>query len=153
MAKRRDKQAKTFKQIQEDLKQQRKIAKQLQYPDQEGKFPLWRFSIVDWDDPWGWRHIIPEKWEDILSKLGHFETQTWQDIETTTGSHLVTIKECPNPQMAKRLTEIHQDDIDEIFSLRLSGKERIWGILEGCVLKILWWDPHHEIWPSLKKHT
>ena len=26
-------------------------------------------------------------------------------------------------------------------------------ILEEPVLKILWWDPYHEIWPSPKKHT
>ena len=52
-----------------------------------------------------------------------------------------------------RLTEIQLDDIDELVSLRLSAKERIWGILEQGVLIILWWDPNHQVCPSNLKHT
>ncbi|RKZ46349.1 MAG: hypothetical protein DRR00_24365, partial [Candidatus Parabeggiatoa sp. nov. 3] len=67
--------------------------------------------------------------------------------------HAVDIQNTPNPEVLKRLAEIHQDDIDELFSLRLSGKERLWGILDNHILKILWWDANHDVWPSKKKHT
>jgi len=49
------------------------------------------------------------------------------------------------------LAEIHQDDIDELFSLRLSSKECLWGILDNHILKILWWNMNHEVWPSKKE--
>jgi len=50
-----------------------------------------------------------------------------------------------------RLREIGQDDVDEIVSLGLSSAERVWGIQEDDVLKLLWWDPNHQIRPSMRK--
>ena len=44
-------------------------------------------------------------------------------------------------------------ECDEVFSLRLSGKERIIGFLELGVLEILCYDPGHEFIQSSKKHT
>ena len=41
----------------------------------------------------------------------------------------------------KRLVALHLDDIDKLVSLRLSGKERVWGIRDADVLQLLWWDP------------
>jgi len=38
---------------------------------------------------------------------------------------------------------------DALVSLRLSGKERVWGILQENALLLLWWDPGHEICPSI----
>jgi hypothetical protein len=122
-------------------------------PSNEQDKPAWRFYQLDWDGPWGWRDIEVEKWQEIFYKLGHFETRTWADIKGDGNNHAVEIQSCPNPEVPKRLAEIHLDDIDELFSLRLSGKERVWGILEAHILKILWWDPNHEVWPSTKKHT
>ncbi|OAD21029.1 hypothetical protein THIOM_003223 [Candidatus Thiomargarita nelsonii] len=122
-------------------------------PSSEQDKPVWRLSLLDWDGPWGWRNIDAKKWQEILQKLGHFETRTWADIKNDGNNHAVEIQNSPNPEVPKRLIDIHLDDIDELFSLRLSGKERVWGILEGHILKILWWDPNHEVWPSTKKHT
>ncbi|MBX7259668.1 MAG: hypothetical protein K1Y02_25150 [Candidatus Hydrogenedentes bacterium] len=52
---------------------------------------------------------------------------------------------CKNAQ--KRLSEIRQDDIDELFSFRIMKKKRLWGILDRHVFKILWWDPDHQVYP------
>ena len=60
-------------------------------------------------------------------------------------------KLCSHAQ--KRLVEMKLDDVDEVHSLRLSGVHRVWGILTENVLTLLWWDPNHEVCPSLKKHT
>jgi len=121
------------------------------HPNSEQEKPAWQFYQLDWDGPWGC--VDAKKWQEILQKLGHFETRTWADIKSDGNNHAVEIQNSPNPSVPKRLLEIHLDDIDELFSLRLSGKERVWGILEGHILKILWWDPNHEVWPSTKKHT
>ena len=42
-----------------------------------------------------------------------------------------------------RLAEIGQDDVSELFSLRLTGTTRIYGIRDRRALKLLWYDPHH----------
>jgi len=43
--------------------------------------PVWQFSLLDWDGPWGWRDVKVNQWQQILQKLGHFETRTWANIE------------------------------------------------------------------------
>jgi hypothetical protein len=131
----------------------KKNPRQVPSLDSDLKKPAWRFHKIDWSGPWGWHKLEANKWQEILTKLGHFETRTWTDIKSDGNNHIVNIQNSPNPEVLKRLAEIHQDDIDELFSLRFSGKERLWGILDNHILKILWWDTNHEVWPSKKKHT
>ncbi len=88
---------------------------------------------------------------EILSKLKNLETMTWNEIEKA-GSHNVAASEIDGAAYA-RLREIGQEDVDEIFSMRMSSKERIWGLRVGNVCKIMWWDPEHRVFPSNKKHT
>lgn len=45
------------------------------------------------------------------------------------------------------------DDQDALVSLGLTGRERIWGFIANGVMNLLWWDPNHEVCPSLLKHT
>ncbi|EDN70047.1 hypothetical protein BGP_3848 [Beggiatoa sp. PS] len=150
MAKRRKSNKKPFSQqpLQPD-----KIPRQSQIVSEAQQKPVWQFKRLDWDGPFGWRNIEKQKWQEIIQKLGQFETRTWAEIKSDGNNHAVDIQNSPNPAVPKRLAEIHLDDIDELFSLRLSGKERIWGILEQHILQIIWWDPNHEVWPSTKKHT
>ena len=54
------------------------------------------------------------------------------------------------PEAQERLVELHKADYDVLFSLRVSGKIRIWGIREGRVFQILWFDFEHEICPSVR---
>lgn len=86
-----------------------------------------------------------------LVRLGEYEKMNWPQIIRQTGSHPVPCDQLA-PLAEKRLREIGQDDVDELFSLRMSGnKPRIWGIRSGGVLSILWWDPEHEVCPSKKR--
>ena len=110
---------------------------------------------MDVEGPFGWcQPNIPGA--DILlairKKLSDFETMLWRDIRTSSNHHPIPVaKLCKEAQ--DRLKQIGQDDIDELFSFRLTGKERLFGILDAEVLWILWWDPLHLSHPSLKKHT
>jgi hypothetical protein len=89
-------------------------------------------------------------WE-IHNKLSSFERMTWADIGRH-GSHAISVEDlCADAQ--KRLRDLRLDDIDEVYSLRLTGKRRIFGIRDRHTLKILWWDPGHTCCPSQKKHT
>ena len=75
----------------------------------------------------------------------------WVDLGRN-GSHHIPVSRII-PQARKRLEEIHQADIDDLYSLRLTGVQRIIGIRDRNNLKILWWDPEHEVCPANKKHT
>jgi hypothetical protein len=60
--------------------------------------------------------------------------------------HLVDAKQL-NSSAKERLIKINQEDTKELFSLRLNGEKRIWGIKERQILQILWWDPSHKVYP------
>lgn len=88
----------------------------------------------------------------VLSRLKNFESMTWREIDGNTGSHGVSLSSL-SKEARDRLEEIRQDDAPELFSLRITGAARVWGILDEEVFRVLWWDPNHQVCPSIKKHT
>lgn len=116
--------------------------------------PSWRISGMEMIDPYGWHTLDSEKLLQVKNKLASFESMTWQHILSSSNGahHLVKITSlCTEAQ--SYLKKIKQDDVDELLSLRLTGRERVWGILDQGVLKLLWWDPEHQVCPSNLKHT
>lgn len=66
--------------------------------------------------------------------------------------HAITIdKLCKEAR--QRLEELKLDDLDSLFSLRLDGTLRVFGIRNQNYLRIVWVDQDHEICPSSKKNT
>ena len=118
--------------------------------DVRNRRPAWRFSVMDFEGPFHC-NVDGTTAMNIHGKLKGFETMSWIEIESG-GSHNVS-KDKLDPAAKKRLATLKQDDVDELFSLRLTGKQRVWGIREVNVLKILWWDPEHSVCPAPKKHT
>ena len=113
--------------------------------------PSWLFQTMDLDGPWSCRNVETGVLLDIRTHLAGFETMSWTEIESA-GSHFVSVNRIIS-DARKRLQERQLDDTDDLFSLRLKGMWRVWGIRDGDRLKILWWDPHHKVCPSEKKHT
>ena len=114
--------------------------------------PVWVFSRLDLNGPWCWSKLQPPVLVQILQRLGNLEKMSWADIEQTTGSHFVDIDDLIKDAQ-DRLKEIQQDDVEQLFSLRVTGKIRVWGIRVDEEFHFLWCDPEHEICPSHKKHT
>src|SRR5690242_3000238 len=126
-----------------------KIPKLVPYSD--SCFPEFRAGQMDMNGPWGWNKFDPLLMQDFLQKIFDSQKLTWQILRDN-GSHLVQIDNlCAKAR--KRLFELRKDDCDELFSLRITGCKRIWGIKDGNILWLLWWDPDHEVCPSHKKHT
>lgn len=111
---------------------------------------VWRFSSVDKDGPWGWRTAAAGVWwSSIFPKLQNFETMTWAAIMAASGGrrrgtnhHPVKVEKLTR-QAKNRLEQICQDDVDELFSLRLTQTQRIYGIRDRRALRLLWFDRHH----------
>jgi hypothetical protein len=120
-------------------------------------YPAWRVSILETQDPYGWHTIDLTTFEHIRERLGNFETMTWRDILIVgkKQNHSVAVGRLCK-QAKDRLEQLSLFGVEKLVSLRLSARERIWGIqdpMDKAVLKLLWWDPDHEICPSLKKYT
>lgn len=114
--------------------------------------PVWRIGSLDFGGPWGWERMGDlSLFKAIREKLKNFETMTWSEIEGR-DHHFISIKNI-SKEAKQRLQDINQDDLDQLFSLRLSAKERLWGIRKEEILNILWWDPEHSVYPVPKKHT
>lgn len=117
----------------------------------QGKTPTWTFNLIDFDGPWCPKGMDQHLLLDVIKKLSAFESMTWSEIEGSK-HHSVEVWQI-GKQAQNRLIEIDQDDVAELFSLRLSGKERVWGIRDGHIFRLLWWDPDHTVYPVHKKHT
>lgn len=63
------------------------------------------------------------------------------------------VEQIPTAKAHERLDAIGLADMTKISVLRLSGEQRLYGFRCGNVFHVVWWDPHHGIWPSHKKHT
>ena len=192
-------------------------------PDEfNSKYPVWRFSELDFDGQWGWnylgslvRFVLNEEVENILldsddelildsflsmsdkyytydkfiahlnrnckkgtsldllfsllkflqkdyfkikiiDKLSHFEDSTWEKLKREqfgkrgkSKHHYQDVSQI-NKDAQKRLIELNLDDVD-LFTFRLEGSIRVWGILDRGVFSLLWFDPYYEIYPSNSK--
>ncbi len=116
--------------------------------------PAWRIGQMECRDLYSWHAMSGAKLLEVREKLGNLESMTWNQIlvEARKQNHAVLVRQL-SPAAQKRLKAIGQADVEELISLHLSGRERVWGIRHGAVLNVLWWDPYHEVCPSLKKHT
>ena len=86
-----------------------------------------------------------------MEKLQEFERKNWDEI-TRGGSHPIPVAEIVK-SARRRLQEISKDDVDELMSFRLTGSKRVWCVRQFSVMKVLWWDPNHEICPAAPKYT
>jgi hypothetical protein len=114
----------------------------------------WRVSEIDWDGPWGWTNASCEQLlRQIAPRLHSLESMTWGEVEGKTGSHFVEVIDLI-PEARRRLVEeLNKDEQGRLFSVRMTGEARLWGIRDIAILRVLWWDPNHEVCRSSKKHT
>jgi hypothetical protein len=121
-------------------------------PEISGQPLAWRFSGCDSGGPFSWAGLAHgEPFREVIDRLHEFERMNWEEIKRT-GSHPIEIWKCE--KLARdRLAEIQQDDIDQLMSFRIGAKKRVWCIQDLNIMRVLWWDPEHEVCLSLKKHT
>jgi hypothetical protein len=114
--------------------------------------PAWRVSLLEMHTPFGWKEIGVEDAANVRGKLANYESMKWKEIIPSYRSHFIKVGDlCKEAQ--EYLTAIKQDDTDSVVSLGIDQLSRVVGILEHNILKVLWWDPEHEVCPSTKPNT
>lgn len=115
--------------------------------------PTWAFHRCDLEyKKWSIKECN-SFYDDIISKLASYEGLTWAEIQAASGgkrkgtnNHFEDIAEM-TIEAQKRARDLHLD-VDQLFSLRLTGEMRLYGIVDRGVFYVLWLDKYHEIYPS-----
>lgn len=111
----------------------------------------WRVNRLQMVDPYGWHELSPVEVGRIRQKLSEFETMTWNEIFTLgkKRNHSIPIVELRCPK-AKKWLNANMPDHTELWTLRFSGTERVWGVFAEGAYLIVFWDPNHQIMPTLR---
>lgn len=112
----------------------------------------WRFNAADRNGPFAWSNLADgDVHKEVIETLAALETMTEGDLGAK-GCHFIAV-----PSLCKeakdRLSDLQLDDLDELYSIRITGKTRVFCIHREDVLSVLWYDPEHAVCPSPKKHT
>lgn len=117
-------------------------------------FACWRLQRLQLVDPYGWHQLSAEQLLYIRGKLVEFEAKDWNQIFVVEKKHNHSIPvgelDCPH---AREWLRRNMPDQDQLWTLRLSGKERIWGVLREGVFHLIFWDPEHRIKVAAKHGT
>lgn len=125
-----------------------------EYPDFWDSNPSRQIGVLQVKGPFGWSGLDEKNLLKIREKLASLETMAWREIliKGKKQHHMIRVSAL-SKENQKRLRETGQHDIDRLVSLKVGGRERIYGILNKASRRLLWWDPDHQVYPSRKKHT
>ena len=126
------------------------------------KPPNWSFSKCDFvHEEWG-VNTNKDSLQKIILRLIDFENQkTWGAILTNTAgrtnntqSHQIDVYKIAK-RAQNRLVKLGLSEYDEIYSLSVGGKYRIWGVMsvESGTFHLIWLDKNHTVYPVGKRHT
>ena len=122
------------------------------------KYFKWSLVYCHWEHG-NWKNPqidIPFFVEHIVSKLQNYETQTWQEVLNASGgksegngnnNHFILATKLPKKEQTYYMEKKYMRKFDKVFSLRLSGKERLIGFIDGVIFRVLWYDNSHTFFP------
>lgn len=116
----------------------------------------WRTNRLDFGGPWGWHLVHPcELHRNIIRDLHELEGWTWMDVQKSRSKgsgNSISVQDLHKDAQA-RLTQLGIEE-ENLFELRIDGflsyqYPRVWGVRDGQYLRVLWWDPYHEIYHTV----
>ncbi len=112
-----------------------------------GKHLSWSFSQCDMEPNcrWGFNkeRLTETFWNLILPKMQEFETMTIAQIfiQAKKQNHGIDVNEL-SKAAAARLVDL-KIEAEAVHTLRLGGQLRLYGILDGSIYSIIWYDDNH----------
>lgn len=112
--------------------------------------PILDFAWFDSHEWWDrTRGEVDGPCHNALCAMRDYCKRTWKDIQTESRKRDHPIDPADICKEAQdRLVALKINDIDVLWRFRFSGPQRLWGYKQGRVLLVIWWDPHHKVYPS-----
>jgi len=115
--------------------------------------PIWSFKMFDkTGSDWPICKKNQDSIECIIEKLISYEGMTWAEIDKASGgrkagnnSHFENVSKLAK-EAQRRWRELNLEEYSEVYSLRLQGTHRLFGILHGNVFNVIWYDNNHRIY-------
>lgn len=126
----------------------------------------WRFSDMDdWfmtdsgkEGSLNWKSKDDSHVAKIMERMKRLERLGWKQlINDRKNHHFIKVIDM-NEKARKRWSDVFFKKekftkYDELFSLKIDSVKRFFGVKEGGVFIVIWYDPYHQICPSAKKNT
>ena len=118
------------------------------------KYFCWTLKNCFWQHE-GWKDCKDLAFfaEHIISKLQEYEKQTWQEILNASGgkseghgnnNHFINAVELPRNEKREFIKFGYMEKYEKVFSLRLTGQERLIGVVDLNIFNVLWYDSSHK---------
>jgi len=100
---------------------------------------------------WSWA-LTSNEAKKILEFLSTLHTKTWREVESHRTSnrrqqHHSQRIDSLSKDARRRLGNLGRAE-EELFRFRLGSTRRLWGYRSGATFRILWWDEHHQVYPT-----
>lgn len=91
--------------------------------------------------------------EHIINKLQEYEKQKWQEILNASGgkseghgnnNHFITADKLQRAEKREFIKAGYMEKYEKVFSLRLTGQERLIGVVDLNVFNVLWFNANHK---------
>lgn len=118
------------------------------------KYFCWTLKNCIWQHE-GWRDCENLSFfaEHIISKLQEYEKLKWQEILNASGgkseghgnnNHFIAGNKLPKLEKREFIKFGYMEKYEKVFSLRLTGQERLIGFVDLNIFNILWFDAEHK---------
>jgi hypothetical protein len=109
----------------------------------------WRVNKIQTVEPYGWHGLNFDQFNYIKEKLSNFETMTWGEIfvGAKKQNHSIPVAQL-RCEHARRWMRNNMPDQLELWTIRFTGPERVWGVFSEGAYQIVFWDPNHLIYPT-----
>ena len=108
-------------------------------------------NYIDYDEPkLGWHKVsITHCLGVIIPALQSYEGYKWREVRLKDRCHPWELDEIPTEFYNRLLAR--QIDVDGLFQISLGSKRRVFGLKEGRLFYLIWYDPDHKFWPTKAK--
>lgn len=126
----------------------------------ENAIPAWAFDKIDRNGKFAFCIDRADfDLREVLEKMISYSSMTWGDMRRQTHDdrkskhHFLDIRDL-SKEALERLEAMRLEEYSEqLYSIALQNTLRIVGLRDRDRFHVLWYDPHHEVCPSTKKHT
>jgi hypothetical protein len=104
---------------------------------------------------WTW-DVSPKEVQSLLTFLSELAELTWAEIEAQrTGGrhshkkhHSYAVDQLSSKARQRLWERVSDESVTHLFRFRYGGTQRLWGIRDRAMFKMVWLDLKHQVYPT-----